>query len=328
MPPRFSVVVPTYNRAASYLPQAIACVLRQSCADFELIISDNGSADGTEQYGRSLDDARIRYVRRSPTMPAGRHFATAMAEAAGEFIVLHQDDDLLHKDFLARADEALRVHPQAHMYAAPIWRQQHGHGWMARAMRPRDGHDDVALAGDDLFVFGGDYAAIQFFDPIRHFVHPTLAIRRQALVAVGGFDPGADYQSDLITQARVLLGNQLLYDPRPGGVSRVHPTNFMRQQGRGFRKRFFRNSYVELIAVFEKAGADWQVLLDEYLSRLSEKDVIACLHEWTYYRAPRPLREIGFAALRRHCGSARRYRRQCLSKLGPRNLLRHALTRN
>lgn len=328
MPPRFTVAIPTYNRAATFLPQAIKCVLQQSFADFELIVSDNGSSDGTEQYVRSLTDPRIRYVRRSTTVPAGEHFALVMSEASGEFAILHQDDDLLHQDFLVRADDAFRLHPQANMYASPIWRQQHGHGWMARAMRPRLGHDDAGLAVDELFVFDGDYAAIQFFDPIRHFVHPTVAMRREALVAIDGFDAGSTYQSDLITQARVLMGSQLLYDPRPGGVSRVHQTNFMRKQGRDFRKRFFRNSYVELIAAFEKAGADWKGLLDEYLSRLSEKDVLACLYEWTYYQAPRSLRDLGFAALRRHCGSERRYRRQCLTKLGPRNLLRHVLNRD
>ncbi len=326
MAPRFTIAIATYNRAGTFLPQAVKCVLRQSFADFELIISDNGSSDGTEAYARQLSDPRVRYIRRPLTVPAGQHFALVAADARGEFFVLHQDDDLLHRDFLARADAAFRAYPEANMYASPIWRQVHGHGYHSRLMRPRHGHDDLALTRDDLLLFDGRYAAIQFFDPIRHFVHPTLAMRREALVAAGGFDPGSDYQSDLVTQARVLLGNQLLYDTRPGGVSRVHATNFMRKQDRGFRKRFFHNSYVELIAVFENAQVDWQGLLDEYLSRLSEKEIVACLFEWTYYRAPLPLQKVGFAALHRKAGSTARYARQCIGKLGIRNLARHLLS--
>lgn len=326
MPPRFSIAIPTYNRRDTFLPQAVACVLQQSFSNFELIVSDNASIDDTEQYVKSLTDPRIRYVRRPQTLTAAENFALALSEAKGEFVVVHQDDDLLHRDFLLRADIALAAHPQAPLYATPIWRQVHGHGYHARAMRPRPGHDDIALTRDELLVFDGNYAAIQFFDPIRHFVHPTIAIRNEALIAAGGFDTGSGYQSDLVTQARILLGNRLLYDPRPGGVSRVHPSNFMRSHGRGFRKLFFRNSYVELITVFEKGGVDWQDLLDQYLSYLSEKETLDCVFEWIYYRAPLALQQIGLNALRRSCNSQRRYYRQCLTKLGTRNMLRHAIS--
>lgn len=325
--PRFTVAIPTLNRAARFLPQAMEGVLQQSFGDFELLVSDNGSSDGTEQFVRTCTDPRVRYVRRPHTLPAGEHFALAASEARGEYLVLHQDDDLLHRDFLARADAAFRAHPDAHLYAAPIWRQQHGHGYQSRLMRHQGGHDDLTLTRDELMVFDGDYAAIQFFDPIRHFVHPTLAMNNAALVAAGGFDPGASYQSDLVTQARLLLGNRLLYDPRPGGVSRVHPTNFMRGKGRDFRKRFFRNSYVELIRAFDAAGVDWQPVLARYLARLSDKEILGCLFEWTYYRAPLALQDIGFDALRHCAGSPRSYYRKCLTKLGIRNLARHALSR-
>lgn len=326
-PPRFTVAIPTYNRAATFLPQAVEGVLQQSFGDFELLISDNCSEDGTEDYVRTLRDPRIRYVRRGKTIPAGENFAASAREALGEFLVLHQDDDLLHRDFLARADAAFAAHPQAQLYASPIWRQVHGHGYHARLMRHRAGHDDLAVIRDEIALFDGPYAAIQFFDPIRHFVHPTLAMRTSALKEIGGFDPGFSYQSDLITQTRLLFKGPLLYDPRVGGLSRVHPSNFMRYQARSFRQAFFRNTYVQLIAAFEGAGQHWQSLLRDYLSPLSEKEILGCLHEWTYYRAPVELQKIGFAALKQNSGGGRRYYRRCLTKLGPRNLVRHALSR-
>lgn len=324
--PRFTVAIPTFNRGSTFLPQAIQGVLRQSFTDFEFIVSDNGSTDGTEAYVRSLADPRIRLIRRDKTIPAGEHFSAVAKEAAGEFLILHQDDDLLHQDFLERADRAFQADPKAVMYAAPIWRQEHGHGYHSRIMRHRDGHDDMAVIGDRLAVFDGPYAAIQLFDPIRQFLHPTMAIRNSTLTAIGGYDPGSTFQTDLVTQARVLFNGRLVYDPRPGGVSRVHPTNFMRTKGRTFRKLFFHNSYVELIAAFDKAGIPWQPLLDEYLSKLSEKEIIVCLFEWTYYRAPLELQEFGFAALRKKHPSAKRHFRQCLTKLGLRNVARFWLS--
>lgn len=325
--PLFSVAIPTYNRAGSFLPAAVEGVLRQSCADFELIVSDNGSTDGTEAYVRGLADPRVRYVRRPRTVPAGEHFALVAGEAVGEWFVLHQDDDLLHRDFLARAREAAAARPQSSMYAAPIWRQVRNHGYHARLMRPQHGPDDARVLTDAIQVFDGNYAAIQFFDPIRHFVHPTIAIRIAALRAAGGYDAGADYQSDLVTQARVLLGNSLLYDPRPGGISHVHAVNFMRGKPRSFRKHFFRASYLRLIRAFEDRGVDWRALLEGYLGALSVDEIIGCLREWTYYRTPHELQRIGFAALRRSWnGSAFGYARKCLSRVGPRNLARYALS--
>lgn len=328
MNPRFSVAIPTYNRLRSFLPDAIRGVLQQSFDDFELIVSDNGSTDGTADYVRSLEDPRVRLVRRDATIPAGEHFAAVLREAKGEFVILHQDDDLLHREFLQRANAAFLTFPQAVMYGTPIWRQAHGHGYHSRLMRPRAGHDDMAILRDDLVLFDGDYAAVQFFDPIRHFLHPTLAMRNTSLQAIGGFAPGATYQSDLVTQTRLLFKGPLIYDPRPGGVSRVHPTNFMRTKGRAFRKHFFRTSYIEIIGAFEQARIRWQPLLEEYLGKLSEREIIACLYEWTYYRAPLELRNIGFAALRRTQKSRGRYLRQCLGKLGVRNLVRHWMSRS
>lgn len=323
-PPRFSVAVPTYNRRATFLPQAIEGVLQQSFSDFELIVSDNGSSDGTREYVQSLQDPRIRYIRREPTIPAGEHFAAIARESVGELYVMHQDDDVLHRDFLARADAAFTAHPDAGLYSCPIWRQQHGHGYTSRLLRHRAGHDDMALVRDEMAVFDGPYAAAQLFDPIRQYLPPTMAMRTATLMAIGGFDPHTTYQSDLTTEARLLFNGPLIYDPRPGGVSRVHPTNFMRTKSKAFRKLFFHNSYVELIAAFEQAGQPWQVLLDEYLSRLSEKEILGCLFEWTYYRAPLQLQKLGFTALRRTQKSNKRLYRLCLSKLGLRNLARHA----
>ncbi len=55
-----SVIIPTYNRVF-FLEKAVNSVLKQSFDDFELIIVDDGSKDGTNELVRSFNDARIRY---------------------------------------------------------------------------------------------------------------------------------------------------------------------------------------------------------------------------------------------------------------------------
>ncbi|MGC1996147.1 MAG: glycosyltransferase [Pseudolabrys sp.] len=60
--PRCTIILPTHNRLAT-LPRAVASVIAQNEADFELIIIDDGSTDGTPAWLATLDDPRIRIAR-------------------------------------------------------------------------------------------------------------------------------------------------------------------------------------------------------------------------------------------------------------------------
>ena len=60
--PTVSVILPTYNRA-HLVGRAIQSVLNQTYQDFELIVVDDGSIDNTEEVVKSINDARIRYLK-------------------------------------------------------------------------------------------------------------------------------------------------------------------------------------------------------------------------------------------------------------------------
>ncbi len=70
-PPAISVVLTTYNRAA-LLPRAIASVLAQADADFELIVVDDASTDGTTNYIRDPRRPRVRTITAATNLgPSG-----------------------------------------------------------------------------------------------------------------------------------------------------------------------------------------------------------------------------------------------------------------
>ena len=82
-----SVCIATYN-GARYIAEQLASILKQLSAEDEVVVSDDGSTDGTIDIVRSLNDRRIRIVdgprRHSPTL----NFERALRNAKGEYIFL------------------------------------------------------------------------------------------------------------------------------------------------------------------------------------------------------------------------------------------------
>src|SRR5437660_10167324 len=87
----FSVVIPTYNRV-DLLAQTLDSVWCQDFTDFEVVVVDDGSNDGTREYLRGLGD-RIRVVQQANGGPGAARNA-GIREASGNYVALLDSDDL------------------------------------------------------------------------------------------------------------------------------------------------------------------------------------------------------------------------------------------
>lgn len=107
-PPRVSIGLPVYN-GENYLALAIDSLLAQTFQDFELIISDNASTDGTEAICRDYAnrDSRIRYVREEENRGAAWNFNHLVDLARGEYFTWAAHDDLCAPNWLQRCVEIL-----------------------------------------------------------------------------------------------------------------------------------------------------------------------------------------------------------------------------
>lgn len=109
--PSVSVIVTTYNRL-NLLPETLFSILSQTFNDFELIIVDNMSMDGTSEYVASLTDPRIRYFR-NPNhgiIAVNRNYG--IRQAIGRYIAFCDDDDLWMLDKLSKQVALLETTPK------------------------------------------------------------------------------------------------------------------------------------------------------------------------------------------------------------------------
>jgi glycosyltransferase involved in cell wall biosynthesis len=91
---KFSVLLPTKERL-QYLKYAVASVMSQDYADWEIIISDNFSEEKVEDYIRSLNDPRIHYFRTAAFVPVTENWNNTIERATGDYVIMLGDDDCL-----------------------------------------------------------------------------------------------------------------------------------------------------------------------------------------------------------------------------------------
>ena len=110
--PLVSIGMPVYN-SERFLTEALDSLVAQTFTDFELVISDNASTDGTEEICRACAarDRRIRYMRNEMNVGVYRNFNRVFQASSGEYFKWASADDVCHRDLIVRCLEVLDRDP-------------------------------------------------------------------------------------------------------------------------------------------------------------------------------------------------------------------------
>jgi glycosyltransferase involved in cell wall biosynthesis len=124
MPPRLTVGLPVYN-GEKYLAESLDALLGQTFTDFELIISDNASTDGTGDICRRYEkqDSRLRYFCQPRNIGIAPNVNFIIGHARGELYKEASHDDLYAATLLERCIEVLDEYPEvvlAHSWTAKV----------------------------------------------------------------------------------------------------------------------------------------------------------------------------------------------------------------
>jgi glycosyltransferase involved in cell wall biosynthesis len=160
--PLVSVLMPTFERAA-YLPRAIGSLLSQSLTDWELVVVDDGSRDGTEAAVRDAAPPALTYLRQPENRGLGAALNLGTAHARGRYLAFLPDDDVYHPEHLARCVATLAARPEAGLaYGGVLWHRRTTLNVGAPVATPLLRDD---LTTDDLAA--GDRSRILDDDPDR-----------------------------------------------------------------------------------------------------------------------------------------------------------------
>jgi glycosyltransferase involved in cell wall biosynthesis len=234
-----SVVVPSYNNA-SFIEATMDSILSQTFEDFELVVADHSSVDGTwERLQRYASDPRVRLLRTETGGGAPRNWERVTDAARGELLKLVCGDDLIYPDCLRIQVDAMDSNPSVVLVASRrdlidarggVLISGRGLAGLTGRSSGRAAARHTVLAGSNIF---GEPACVLF--------------RRKVLAEAGGWDGRHPYVIDQATYVNVLLGGDFLGIDRSLAAFRlssaqwsVHLARAQSDQVIGFHHRLAR----------------------------------------------------------------------------------------
>lgn len=213
--PSVSVVVPNYNHAR-FLEERVESILGQTFRDYELILLDDGSGDGSREmvlrYGERFPRIRVYLNDRNGGSPF-RQWDFGVRQAAGGYVWIAESDDAAAPTFLEETVQVLEDNPRVGLCYCDTRTIDEG-GRTVDA--PGEGEACLRIAGGRDEIENGLCA----FNTIRNA--SGVLFRKSDYLRAGPADQGMRYCGDWFLYLRILLSADVGHVAKPLNRFRVH----------------------------------------------------------------------------------------------------------
>ena len=204
---KVSVCIPTYN-GAEYVGAALTSVLEQTVSDFELIVVDDCSTDGTEDVVRSISDPRLRYFKNTERLGLVGNWNRSYELSSGRYVSIFHQDDVMAPDNIEQKVRALDENPSVGFVYSNV-HQIDAQGKLLSEwwyFKPEPDENGVCPGGD-------------FFETLLSGPNivccPSAMVKRECFERLGGFDPRLPFTADWEMWLRIALHYDVAYLVEP-----------------------------------------------------------------------------------------------------------------
>jgi glycosyltransferase involved in cell wall biosynthesis len=199
-----SVVMPVHN-ALPYLDEAVESILRQTWADFEFVIYDDGSTDGSYERLKewAQQDSRIKLFRGERNLGPAASSNQVVRHATAPLIARMDADDVSYPGRLKRQAEIMAAHSDVGLV-----------GSLCNVMNPQG-----------RLVRGPEIWRLMRKSCLTPFPHGSMMFRRELFDAIGGYRDRCEFWEDLDFVHRTSAASRILVLPEPLYCYRQSPTS-------------------------------------------------------------------------------------------------------
>ena len=199
---RFSIIMPLYNKAP-YVGKAVESVVGQTYGEWELVVVDDGSTDGSGDTVKAFTDNRIHLMRQE-NAGVGMARNNGVAASHGEYLCFLDADDWWEPTFLAEMAALIERHPDAGIY---------GTGYYI----VKNGRKRVAPIGVDEGFTEGDinYCQVYAKTLCMPLTSITVCMPRTVFEEAGGFPTGIRLGEDFLLWIHTALKHPVVLLNKP-----------------------------------------------------------------------------------------------------------------
>lgn len=245
--PKISVILSVYN-GERYLKQSIESILEQTFADFEFIIMDDGSSDGSFRIIRGYDDDRIKVIRNEVRNGLTKSLNKALKKARGKYVARQDADDISLPSRFEEQIEFFERHPETALLGTSIFiMDEKGRILEEKKACPRPSRN--LLKRNEIF-------------------HGSVMFKKAVIDNLGGYNELFKHSQDYELWLRIAKYHDIRNLQIPLYALRLHKSSI------GFNKT--KEQF--LFEMLARKVATHELKVDTYLENLIERCGIRCIY--------------------------------------------------